>query len=134
MALDREIRAELDRDPGIDERGEPIPKSVARPIGIARAAAARLGDRVEGLLSPEAIVLIAEAAVHNGEWDDALEAATTFFSRAPAKNQFYCRTLFVQAQCEAHRVRRLGLSGLPAVRQSQKAIAYVNYMQHRPPR
>ena len=144
MALDREIRAELVRDPGINERGDPIPRTVARPASILRASAARIQDALAGTVSLEAVVLCAEAAATNGEWDDAAELAHRFFVRSPAQDQWYIRALLVQASIEANVVgdergaqagkSRPGsdptaltapLCGLPAARQRQKALAYV---------
>lgn len=49
------------------------------------------------LRSPELLVLAAEAAVKNGEFDSAREACHEFFlDGGGARDQFYCRALFVK--------------------------------------
>ncbi|CAN0168916.1 unnamed protein product, partial [Hapterophycus canaliculatus] len=48
--------------------------------------------------SPELLLLAAEAAVKNGEFESARLACHEFFlDGGGAKDQFYCRALFVKA-------------------------------------
>ena len=54
----------------------------------------------EQLRSPELLVLAAEAAVKNGEFTSAREACHEFFlDGGGARDQFYCRALFVKVPC-----------------------------------
>ena len=46
--------------------------------------------------APELLVLAAEAAIKNGEFDTAREACHDFFLDGGARDQFYCRALFVK--------------------------------------
>ncbi|CAN0451583.1 unnamed protein product, partial [Laminaria digitata] len=48
--------------------------------------------------APELLVLAAEAAVKNGEFDTAREACHDFFLYGGARDQFYCRALFVKVR------------------------------------
>ena len=104
MALDLEIRAELRRDPGINERGDPIPRTVARPAAIVSAAEARRDDVLNRRVGWDTLVLCAEAAAQNHEWHDTARILGVFFDKAPPRNQWFIRALLVQALLEAHHI------------------------------
>lgn len=96
MATDRHVRAELVFEEELDARGDPVPHTVRPAWGVLQAArdAPREGTVDGGAdISPEALVLAAEAAVDNGEVDIATDAVTQFFESDPPENQVRDRPL-----------------------------------------
>ena len=85
---------------------------------------ARYGS-VEGFRSREMVVIAAEAALTNEQYDLAREKVQEFFLSKPPRDQFFARCLFVNASCDAQKTTELELNGSKAVRQQLKAFAHI---------
>ncbi|KAG7376312.1 hypothetical protein PHYPSEUDO_013774 [Phytophthora pseudosyringae] len=112
MALDRELRRLLEyaRLPETDSsslKDANPPRPTARGI-LDRITAIHqqtcvpsMGVTVDMNL-PELLVLTAEAAIFQGDFQTASKSVEAFFSECRLKNQFYCRAQFVHAHCGSH--------------------------------
>ena len=83
-----------------------------------------LMEKSERQVAPQTLVLGAEAAVANLAFGDAQRMTRQYFLREPARDQFYCRALFVHALEEAKESRRL--CGMAAVNQLQNSISFID--------
>ena len=82
-----------------------------------------LMEKSEAPVAPQTLVLGAEAAVANLAFGDAQRMTRQYFLREPARDQFYCRALFVHALEEAKEARRF--AGMAAVEQLLKSISFI---------
>ncbi|KAE9296682.1 hypothetical protein PF001_g16757 [Phytophthora fragariae] len=112
MALDRELRRLLEyaRQPETDNSaskdGNP-PRPTARGIldrivGIHQQTCVPSMGVSADMNLPELLVLTAETAIFQGDFEAASESVEWFFSECQLKNQFYCRAQFVRAHCGSH--------------------------------
>ncbi|KAH7484566.1 Cilia- and flagella-associated protein 46 [Phytophthora ramorum] len=109
MALDRELRRLLEY--------ANLPETENSSSKDVRPTARGILDRLIGIYHqtclpsmgvsadmnlPELLVLTAEAAIFQADFDAASESVEWFFSECQLKNQFYCRAQFVRAHCGSH--------------------------------
>eukprot|EP00903_Cladosiphon_okamuranus_P014428 g13389.t1 len=142
MALDLQLRAAFatsvrDAEAAGEAGGDPSHKLLLAQKGkkglevafrLLRKARAQNNVPGEGdqLRSPELLVLAAEAAVKNGEFTSAREACHEFFlDGGGARDQFYCRALFVKALVVSNSIGRDGLVGAEAARRRSRAVGFL---------
>ncbi|KAL4158191.1 hypothetical protein PRNP1_003970 [Phytophthora ramorum] len=109
MALDRELRRlleyanlpETENSSSKDVR--PTARGILdRLIGIYHQTCVPSMGVSADMNLPELLVLTAEAAIFQADFDAASESVEWFFSECQLKNQFYCRAQFVRAHCGSH--------------------------------
>lgn len=139
--MDHEIRAALrdcqdlalaipNMDPAVrDETRAKARHELESAVGLYGRAREQLNvlscSSAEALRSREMLVLAAEAGVVNGEFELAADAAKKFFLSSPPKDQFYARSLFVMAACDANEAEKRELNGSESTRQRRKALNHV---------
>ncbi|POM60309.1 hypothetical protein PHPALM_30849 [Phytophthora palmivora] len=112
MVLDREVRRLLEY-----ARFPEIENSSSKDGNPSRPTAQRILDCLTGIHQqtcvpcmgvsadmnlPELLVLTAEVAIFQGDFETASKSVEWFFSECQLKNQFYCRAQFVRAHCGSH--------------------------------
>ncbi|OWZ17554.1 hypothetical protein PHMEG_0008493 [Phytophthora megakarya] len=112
MALDRELRRLLEC-----ARLSETENSSSKDGSPSRPTARGILDRLVGIREqtcvpclgvtadmnlPELLVLTAEVAIFQGDFETASNSVEWFFSECQLKNQFYCRAQFVRAHCGSH--------------------------------
>ncbi|KAE9000914.1 hypothetical protein PR001_g17727 [Phytophthora rubi] len=112
MALDRELRRLLEyaRQPETDNSaskdGNPLRPTARgildRIVGIHQQTCVPSMGVSADMNLPELLVLTAETAIFQGDFETASESVEWFFSECQLKNQFYCRAQFVRAHCGSH--------------------------------
>ncbi|DAZ99630.1 TPA: hypothetical protein N0F65_001867 [Lagenidium giganteum] len=137
MALDRELRRLLQRAYLPEKDNEHAPKAGAQPeddrvsvqdIYAQLTAIAEQSVVPSALVPgdcnlPELLILVAEAALHQRDFAIAGEAVMWYCCEARAKNQLYCRAMFVRARCEANDARRL--TGANKLRRVLNALHFI---------
>ncbi|ETI45633.1 hypothetical protein F443_09855 [Phytophthora nicotianae P1569] len=108
MALDRELRRLLEfaRSAETESSSKDV-RPTARGIldrltAIYQQTCVPCMGVTADMNLPELLVLTAEAAVLQGDFDTASRSIDWFFSECQVKNQFYCRAQFVRAHCGSH--------------------------------
>ncbi|KAG2811139.1 hypothetical protein PC116_g19879 [Phytophthora cactorum] len=109
MALDRELRRLLEsaRMPETETSSSKDVRPTARGIldrltTIHQQTCVPCMGVTADMNLPELLVLTAEAAVFQGDFDTASKSIEWFFSECQLKHQFYCRAQFVRAHCGSH--------------------------------
>ncbi|KAG1704049.1 hypothetical protein DVH05_006062 [Phytophthora capsici] len=110
MALDRELRRLLEcaRLPEAenslkDENLRPTALYILQRLKLIQEQTCVPSMGVSADMNvPELLVLTAEAALFQGDFDTAFQSIEWFFSECQLKNQFHCRALFVRAHCGSH--------------------------------
>ncbi|CCI10314.1 unnamed protein product [Albugo candida] len=72
----------------------------------------------------EILTRLAEAAIHQRNYDTAQKAVSWFLRDIRLRNQLHCRILFAQAICHVN-LSAEGKSGVPKIRAIMEAIEYV---------
>ncbi|TMW62787.1 hypothetical protein Poli38472_005405 [Pythium oligandrum] len=122
MAIERELRLLLEyaRLPESNDNNAISTKLSIDGLPSGRIAVSEIYDRLlrirdqtalptenvlAGMNLPEILVLTAEAAVYQQDFEVASRCAEWFCSEFAIKNQFFCRMQFVLAHCASHECR-----------------------------
>ncbi|KAL3668612.1 hypothetical protein V7S43_005914 [Phytophthora oleae] len=110
MALDRELRRLLEyarlpetENSSKDENPRPTALSILQRLKALQQQTCVPSMGVSADMNvPELLLLTAESALFQGDFETASKSIEWFFSECQLKNQFYCRAQFVRAHCGSH--------------------------------